>query len=79
MGFILCPSCGYLLADKYDIYIKARDNKIKSKYGENVNMKKLDLDPEFEVLTNDILDALNITSICCRTHMITLTEFKDTF
>ena len=59
-GYPVCPSCGFLLANKQLIF-----QKKLSEINENEN------ENENQITTEKILDELNIKKYCCRFRMIT--------
>ena len=61
-GYPVCPSCGFLLADKQLIF-----QKKLFELNENINENK----NENKVNTEKILNDLNITKYCCKFRMIT--------
>ena len=68
---VKCFTCGKVLADKYRYYLEKVTEK---KLANDMNVDKViylttevtDKTPEGEVL-----DDLNLTSLCCRRHMLT--------
>ena len=68
---VKCFTCGKVLADKYRYYLEKVTEK---KLAKDMNVDKViylttevtDKTPEGEVL-----DDLNLTSLCCRRHMLT--------
>jgi len=77
-NFILCPECKKYLG-KYRLFIEAYDMCIKMIDGDimSTNASNLDLIPnaKLDKKKADLLDALDITNICCRTHCITNADF----
>ncbi len=77
-NFILCPECKKYLG-KYRLFIEAYDMCIKM-MDENISSidpGNLGISPSAEICKqiSDLLDALNITNICCRTHCVTNADF----
>lgn len=78
--FILCPECSEDLAIIYPFY-----NMVKSKYCKNlINLEKINIDIDKIDFKNDILvkfefilEALHITNMCCRAHILGNTEFDS--
>ncbi len=83
---IRCFSCGHLLADKWNYYIKEikkiqNDKKsIKDITINDLTIKDTDiLDKHFDDnISKKILDDLHITRICCRRHFLSTIELIDT-
>lgn len=78
---ILCPSCGNGLSEVYDFielakqgYYKSLGNKIK-----NVNIDKLELCPNISKPIGFILDAAGLDLICCRMHILGVTNFDKIY
>lgn len=66
---VKCFTCGNVLADKYLYYIK-EINKVKNgeSYAEKDNFNK--------TIEGKTLDNLELTSICCRRHLLTHVEIN---
>lgn len=76
--YILC-FCGRALGDVYDAYKLLRLLKYEAAYGED----GVKIDPAYLAITeavfvdmSDVLAALGIHSICCRTRMTTQVEIS---
>ena len=73
---VKCFTCGKVLADKYQYYVK-EVRKMKLENGkdlENVTYltkQNIDKTPEGEVL-----DYLGLTKMCCRRHMLTHVDIE---
>ncbi len=65
---IRCFTCGKVLADKYDYYIK-EVQKIENQD----NIKHFD-----KLKTGPILDEMGLTRYCCRRHMISTVDMMET-
>jgi DNA-directed RNA polymerase I, II, and III subunit RPABC5 len=73
---IRCPTCGEILADKYEYYLReVRNRKIakgisldKTKYFSKENTSK--------TIEGDILDELHLFNVCCRRVMLTHVDLK---
>lgn len=72
---IRCFSCGKVLADKYDYYVKEVD-KLK----ESSDKKPAEEKPKYfdKLHTGHILDELGLTRYCCRRHMLGAVDMMDT-
>lgn len=74
--YILCPECSEDLAEIYPFY-----NLVKNRFCEkllkhsDIDVDKIDFKSDILVKFDFILDALHITNMCCRTHVLTNTEF----
>lgn len=87
---IRCFTCGKVLADKYDYYVKEvqlLENKMKEDSAkpkrESAKVKK-EKEKEaieyqyFDTLrTKPILDKLGLTRYCCRRHMLATVDMMD--
>lgn len=69
---VRCFTCGKVLADKYDWYIKEVE-KQKSELSKDPNTVYFDT-----IKTGPILDKLGLTRYCCRRHMIATVDMMDT-
>jgi len=73
---VKCFTCGMVLADKYRYY-QGEVRRIKLSQGMKVDKvvylskDKVDKTPEGEVL-----DALGLTNVCCRRHMLTHVDIE---
>lgn len=65
-GYTVCPSCGFLLADKQLIFKKKifELNEKEKEYSNKINIEK-------------ILNELNIKKYCCRIRMITSEDLEN--
>jgi hypothetical protein len=77
---VLCPSCGNGLGEVYDFvnlakqgYYKSLGNKI------NVSVDKLNICPDITLPIGFILDAAGLNLICCRMHMLGVTNFDKVY
>lgn len=73
----VCPECKYILSDKWDAIwlmksILARREKIK------VYIEKRIIDPDEDSDLTPIYKFLNIENYCCRQHILTQTNMRDT-
>jgi|OM-RGC.v1.035009738 DNA-directed RNA polymerase subunit N (RpoN/RPB10) len=57
---IRCFTCGNILADKYDFFIKESDKLLKESDKQNIN----------EIERSAILNQLELNRYCCRRHML---------
>lgn len=73
---IKCFTCGKVLADKYQYYIREiRKEKLahKADLNEIIYLTQKNITKTPEGLT---LDALGLTRICCRRHMLTHVDIE---
>jgi DNA-directed RNA polymerase subunit N (RpoN/RPB10) len=82
---IRCFTCGKVLADKYDYYLKevqklqkkeeAKEDKplSKKKAAEEQDLKDFDA-----LRTGPILDKMGLSRYCCRRHMLSTVDMMDT-
>lgn len=78
---ILCPSCGNGLSEVYEFIDVARQGYYKSqKNGVNdVNVDKLKISPDISKPIGFILDAAGLKFICCRMHILGVTDFDSVY
>jgi len=75
---IRCFTCGKVLADKYDYYIKEvqqlkkEDTKPSKQESTNEEYKHFEA-----VHTGPILDKLGLNRYCCRRHMLGTVDLMD--
>ena len=78
---IRCFTCGKVLADKYDYYLK-EVQKLQKKDDLKDDPNKKDSDEEYKhfesLRTGPILDKLGLNSYCCRRHMLGTVDMMDT-
>ena len=83
---IRCFTCGKVIADKYDYYIKHVAQLTQETMAEETKKSAAKTDgkgapPEtkhFEpVKTGPIMDKLGLTRYCCRRHMLTTVDMMD--
>ena len=79
---VLCPGCGNGLGEVYDFidiakqgYYKALENKQL----ENIKTDKLELCPNIAMPIGFILDAAGLNLICCRMHILGVTNFDKVY
>lgn len=70
---IRCFTCGKVIADKWDYYIKEVE-KLKGKKGASDGPTGTGLDKFDSCKTGPILDRMGLTRQCCRRHMIAHVE-----
>lgn len=78
---IRCFTCGKVLADKYDYYLK-EVQKLQKKDDLKDDPNKKDSDEEYKhfesLRTGPILDKLGLNRYCCRRHMLGTVDMMDT-
>jgi DNA-directed RNA polymerase subunit N (RpoN/RPB10) len=78
-SFILCPECGENLGEVYEFINVAKQGFYKS---DIPNILKKENPEKIEITSNVtkpigfIMDAVGITNICCRTHVLGVTNFN---
>jgi hypothetical protein len=83
--YIRCPECAFCIGHYIDFIEKARIAMYTSViYNEKSTYKdyhpeKIVFDPSITPSLGPLLDALNITNICCRTHIITTAKFDKQY
>jgi DNA-directed RNA polymerase I, II, and III subunit RPABC5 len=77
---IRCFTCGKVLADKYDYYLKEVQKLQKDDLKDESSKKDSDEEyKHFESLrTGPILDKLGLNRYCCRRHMLGTVDMMDT-
>jgi DNA-directed RNA polymerase subunit N (RpoN/RPB10) len=79
---ILCTSCGNDLAEVYDFVNLAKQGYYKSlgeKIPSNIEFNKLELCPNITKPIGFILDAAGLNLMCCRMHIIAVTNFDKIY
>lgn len=78
---ILCPSCGNGLSEVYDFIKLAKQGYYKSlgKEISVVNVDKLQLCPNISKPIGFILDAAGLNLLCCRMHILGVTNFDKIY
>lgn len=77
---VRCYSCNSNLSDKYDLFVRLREIRIK-KYIEENNLDITSIQIEnSKIKTDDIFDVLSIPSEkwCCRMRLTTVKRFNQT-
>lgn len=64
---IRCFTCGEILADKYDYYVKRVEELRKKAEEKSEDSKYKNFD---HIKTKEVLDELGLKSMCCRRHML---------
>ena len=73
---IKCFTCGKVLADKYEFYLKrVREEKMK-KGDSGDRVTYLTKDNVHKTAEGEVLDELNLDSICCRRHLMTHVDIE---
>ena len=77
---IRCFTCGKVLADKYDYYLKEVQKIQKNDTNESKSAPEQKEDyKHFEAIqTGPILDKLGLNRYCCRRHMLGTVDLMDT-
>ena len=78
---VLCPSCGGALAEVYDFIELAKQGyyKSESKIPEEIKSDKLELYPNISLPIGFILDAAGVKLLCCRMHILGVTNFDKVY
>jgi len=80
--FILCPSCGNGLSEVYEFVKLAKQGYYKSlgnKIPENIDFDKMELCPNITQPIGFILDAAGLKLLCCRMHVLSVTNFDRVY
>ena len=72
---IKCFTCGKVLADKYQFYVR-EVRKIKSNSDDFSKVTYLTQSNMEKTPEGQILDQLKLTKICCRRHMLTHVDIE---
>ena len=81
-GFILCPECSCNLGEVTEFVILAKQGYYKStmkKTFSEFKADKLELCPNVAKPIGFIMDAVGITNMCCRMHMLGITKFDKVY
>ena len=82
---IKCFTCGNVLANKYNYFIKKVKEKVKEKEKEdnkdnlnynNNNVVYLTMENTKKTLEGIVLDELKLSKVCCRRHMLTHVDIE---
>jgi hypothetical protein len=79
---VLCPSCGNGLGEVYEFIDLARQGYYKSlgdKIPKKINSDKLQLCPNLALPIGFILDAAGLNLLCCRMHVLGVTNFDKIY
>ena len=79
---VLCPSCGNGLSEVYDFIDLARQGYYKSlgnKIPYDIKSDKLELCPNLSKPIGFILDAAGLNLLCCRMHIMGVTNFDKVY
>jgi DNA-directed RNA polymerase subunit N (RpoN/RPB10) len=87
---IRCFTCGKVIADKYDYYIKeaeklkledakdAKDAKNLTKEEKEKLQKEAHATRHFDTIrTGKLLDSMGLTRYCCRRHMLSTVDMME--
>jgi DNA-directed RNA polymerase I, II, and III subunit RPABC5 len=73
---IRCPTCGEVLGDKYEFYLR---EVRKRKIDKGVSLDKtvyFNVDNTAKTIEGNILDELMLFNVCCRRVMLTHVDLK---
>jgi DNA-directed RNA polymerase subunit N (RpoN/RPB10) len=82
MSFILCPECSFCLGEIFEFIDLAKQGYYKStmkKTFNDVNPEKLEICPNISKPIGFIMDAVGVTNICCRMHILGVTNFDKVY
>lgn len=82
MSFILCPECSFCLAEVYEFIDLAKQGYYKSLLKNELNEispEKLEICPDISKPIGFIMDAVGVTNICCRMHILGVTNFDKIY
>lgn len=82
MSFILCPECSFCLGEIYEFVNLAKQGYYKKtleKTLEKTNVNKLEICPNVSKPIGFILDAVGVTNLCCRMHILGITNFNTIY
>nr|BBO54037.1 Putative DNA-directed RNA polymerase subunit 10 homolog protein [Abalone asfa-like virus] len=77
---VVCFGCGYSLSEKCEIFKAIRRARIYDKIGRdklNILPQQVPLDPDIQIVMEDVLDKLKIFKICCRARIGTYLDYRD--
>lgn len=81
-SFILCPECAFNLGEVAEFIDLAKQGYYKSnlkKSLSNINPDKLELCSNISKPIGFIMDAVGVTNICCRMHILGMTKFDHIY
>jgi DNA-directed RNA polymerase subunit N (RpoN/RPB10) len=82
MSFILCPECSFCLGEVYEFIDLAKQGYYKSvlkKTLDEVSPENLELCPNISKPIGFIMDAVGVTNMCCRMHVLGVTNFDKIY
>lgn len=86
MALVRCPECSQGIGEVYCLFVSARNGMVKKaiekKTGSKAtgyDMRRTELNTDYMGKLGDILDAIGLTNMCCRTHVMTLRKFNSPY
>lgn len=76
--YVLC-SCGRDIGCLHRLFSEMRKDKLKEKYGSVIDASMLQATSDLEIELGQILDDIGVTTICCRTKLLTQKLFVDVY
>ena len=73
---IKCPTCGEVLADKYEYYLREIRKRKISKNKSLTRPEYFTADNVKKTIEGEVLDDLNLHNVCCRRVMLTHVDIK---
>ena len=73
---IKCFTCGKVLADKYQYYVREVRKKKISRKKDMDKVIYLTADYTEKTPEGEVLDSLNLKKICCRRHVLTHVDIE---
>jgi hypothetical protein len=81
-SFILCPECCSCLGEIYEFINLTKQGYYRSilkKTFDEIKPEKLELCPDISKPIGFIMDAVGATNLCCRMHILGVTNFDKIY
>lgn len=81
-GFILCPECSENIGEVCEFIHLAKQGYYQTnmkKIFTEIKPEKLELCPDISKPIGFIMDAVGLTNICCRMHILGMTNFDKVY
>ena len=70
---VKCFTCGKVLANKYDFYLKEVRMKKKASTNDVIYLTE---ENQSKTPEGEVMDILNLNKMCCRRHMLTHVDIE---
>ena len=73
---VRCPTCGEILGDKYEYYLREVRKRKISKGISLYKTKYFSADNTMKTIEGDVMDELHLYNVCCRRVILTHVDLK---